>query len=318
MSDPPSISVVIPSYCEQAQLPGVVAAVDSELRSLELPYEIIVVDDGSTDETWAVLQELCATHPKLRCLRLTRNFGKEAALSAGLDDALGDATIVMDGDMQHPPTLIPQMVASWREGLGDVIEGVKHDRGDESLATTLGAKAFYTLSSWLSGYDLRGSTDFKLLDRRVVDTWRQLGEHSLFFRGMVAWLGFKRVQIPFSVSGRAGGGSSWTFFRLVVLAVDAVTAFSSSPLRIVTMAGLAFLAGAFVLTVNTLYQWASGVEVSGFATVIILLLIIGSGLMIALGIIGEYVARIYEEVKGRPRYVTAARCGLEPSPPADR
>jgi glycosyltransferase involved in cell wall biosynthesis len=250
-------------------------------------------------------------------LRFSRNFGKEAALSAGLSEARGQAIIVMDGDMQHPPSLIPQLVEGWREGRGDVIEGVKQDRGEEPLSTKLEAKLFYSLSSRLSGYDLRGSTDFKLLDRRVVDTWRGLGEHSLFFRGIVAWLGFERFQIPFSVPSRAGGGSRWTFFKLLVLATTAVTAFSSFPLRLVTLAGLAFLGGAFVMTVNTLYQWASGVDVSGFATVIILLLIVGSTVMVALGIIGEYVARIYEEVKGRPRFVTSARCGPEQSPLAD-
>jgi glycosyltransferase involved in cell wall biosynthesis len=313
MSELPSISVVIPVYCEQTQLPRVVEAVDAELRGLQLPYEILVVDDGSTDQTWSVLQELCATHSRLRGVRLSRNFGKEAALSAGLNEVSGEAIIVMDGDMQHPPSLIPKMVESWQAGLGDVIEGVKRDRGDEGWVSSLRAKAFYSLSSWLSGYDLRGSTDYKLLDRRVVDSWRGLGEHSLFFRGMVAWLGFERVSIPFSVPERVGGTSRWTFFNLFLLAVNAVTAFSSFPLRLVTFAGLAFLLGAFLLTLNTLYQWASGMDVTGFATVIVLLLIIGSGVMVALGIIGEYVARIYEEVKGRPRYVASARCGSDPS-----
>ena len=317
MSELPSISVVIPAYCEEAQLPLVVRAVDSELDALELPYEILVIDDGSTDQTWTVLQDLCTTHPKLRGMRLSRNFGKEAALSAGLNEVYGEAVIVMDGDMQHPPSLIPKMVESWRAGRGDIIEGVKQDRGNERLAATLGAKAFYSLSSWLSGYDLHGSTDYKLLDRRVVDHWRALGERNLFFRGIVAWLGFERASIPFSVPDRAGGDSRWSFFNLLVLAGTAVTAFSSFPLRLVTLAGLAFLAGAFVMTLNTLYQWASGVDVSGFATVIILLLIIGSTVMVALGIIGEYVARIYEEVKQRPRYVTAARCGPDPSPLTD-
>jgi glycosyltransferase involved in cell wall biosynthesis len=311
MSDSLTISVVIPAHCEQTQLSPVVAAVDAELRSLDLSYEIVIIDDGSTDETWNVLEGLCADYPALRGVRLTRNFGKEAALSAGLDEARGAAVISMDADLQHPPALIPQMVKAWQEGQAEIVEAVKEHRGDESLATTLSARAFYSVSSWLSGYDLRRSTDFKLLDRRVVDTWRELGERSLFFRGMVAWLGFERVQIPFTVSERPGGGSSWNFFSLLGLAVTAVTAFSSLPLRMLTLAGLGFLVGAFVLGLQTLYQWSTGVDVSGFATVIILLLIIGSAVMIGLGIIGEYVARIYQEVKGRPRYIAAARCGAQ-------
>jgi glycosyltransferase involved in cell wall biosynthesis len=309
MSESQTISVVIPAYCEQVQLPVVVAAVENELQVLSMPYEIIVVDDGSTDGTWEQAKALSAQHARVRGIRLTRNFGKEAALSAGLEDARGDAVIVMDGDMQHPPSLIPQMVKSWLAGEGQVIEAVKENRGEEPISATLGAKAFYSLSSWLTGYDLRQSTDFKLLDRRVVDTWGQLGERSLFFRGMIVWLGFDRVQIPFSVSTRAAGTSGWSLFSLVGLAVTAVTAFSSFPLRILTLAGLAFLAGAVLLGINTLYQWFTGVDVTGFATVIILLLIIGSAVMIGLGVVGEYVARIYQEVKGRPRYVAAARCG---------
>lgn len=308
------VSVVIPAYCEEEQLPHVVAAVRSELSGVDARFEIIVVDDGSTDATWAVLESLCADVPELRGLRLSRNFGKEAALSAGLDEACGEAVIVMDADLQHPPALIPELLAAWQAGGVDVVEAVRAARGGESLAARLGARVFYWLSSWLSGYDLRGSTDFKLLDRRVVATWHRFAERSLFFRGLVPWMGFNRVKVPFDVPGRTRGESSWTFISLVGLAATAVTAFSSFPLRVVTLGGLAFLVGAALLGVQTLVNWAVGEDVSGFATVILLQLIIGSAVMIALGVIGEYIARIYEEVKGRPRYVSADRCGA-PAPP---
>lgn len=281
-----------------------------------MPFEIVVIDDGSTDGTWRVLESLSCEVAELRGVRLSRNFGKEAALSAGLDEALGDAVIVMDADLQHPPALLPQLIAAWREGEVDVVEAVKGARGDEPVATSFGARVFYALSSWLSGYDLRGSTDFKLLDRRVVDTWHRLGERSLFFRGMVPWMGFERVRIPFEVSGRSGGESSFSFLSLLGLAATAVTAFSSFPLRVVTLGGLAFLVGAALLGVQTLVNWATGEDVSGFATVILLQLIIGSAVMIALGVIGEYVARIYEEVKGRPRYIARDRCGASALPAA--
>lgn len=307
------MSVVIPAHCEEQQLPLVVAAVHEELEGTGESFEIVVVDDGSTDGTWAVLQSLCSDYPVLRGVRLSRNFGKEAALSAGLDEASGEAVIVMDADLQHPPSLIPEMLEAWADGEVDVVDAVKDARGDEPLTAALGARVFYALSSWLSGYDLRGSTDFKLLDRRVVETWRRLGERSLFFRGMVPWMGFTRVEIPFQVSGRTGGESSFSWLALLGLAATAVTAFSSFPLRVVTLGGLAFLVGAALLAVQTLVNWATGQDVSGFATVILLQLIIGSAVMIALGVIGEYVARIYEEVKARPRYIASDRCGASVS-----
>jgi len=301
----PLISVVIPLYCEGPHVPRVLGELQRELESLQCSYEIILVDDGSPDNTWATVQEQSEKYPELRALSLSRNFGKESALCAGLETARGTAVIVMDGDLQHPPSLIPQMVKEWRESKADIVEAVKVKRGNESLADKIGAKIFYTLLNKLSGYDLTGATDFKLLDRRVVDAWLEMGERSLFFRGMTAWLGFKRIRIPFAVPKRVGGESKWPIIRLITLALTGITAFSSLPLQFISFAGGIFFIFAVILGGQTLYLKVTGVAVSGFTTVILLLLIIGSALMIGLGIIGEYLSRIYEEVKRRPRYVVA-------------
>jgi len=298
----PEISVVIPVHCEAEVLPGTLSAVRDALRKVGLPYELVVVDDGSTDTTWQAIANFAEEEPALRGLRLSRRFGKEAALRAGLETARGNAAITMDGDLQHPPDLIPDMIAAWRGG-ADIVEAVKEDRSTNGAIESLRARLFYALLRRLSGHDLDGASDFKLLDQRVLRAYLSLGERNIFFRGMVAWLGFNSVRLPFSVPRRAGGRSSWTFVGLVRLAVTAVTSFSSVPLQFVTILGVCLLTFSFAMGVQTLYRKLSGSALDGFTTVILLLLIIGSTLMVALGIIGEYIARIYDEVKGRPRYL---------------
>jgi glycosyltransferase involved in cell wall biosynthesis len=305
MNDEPVYSVVIPVYREGDHLKVVLRIIQQELDSLQSLYELVLVDDGSPDNTWDVIRELSRHYPMLRALRLSRNFGKEYALCAGLEIAKGKAVIVMDGDLQHPPKLIPEMARIWRESDTKIVEAVKVTRGKESILGKLGANFFYAFITNLSGYNLKGASDYKLLDRKVVNAWLQMGERNLFFRGMTAWLGFQRVQIPFEVPDRYAGQSSWSFLKLVKLAVTGVTAFTSLPLQFVTFTGVIFLIFAVFIGVQTLFLKLTGQAVSGFTTVIILILIIGSLIMISLGIIGEYIARIYEEVKDRPRYVIA-------------
>ncbi len=306
---PPRLSVVVPVYGEAAGLQSFVAELATVLDGLEDPYELVIVDDGSADGTWSVLAELASSYPRLNALRLSRNFGKEAALSAGLNAARGEAVVVMDGDLQHPPALIPEMVRLWSEADIDVVEAVKERRGSESVWSRWRAGLFYGLLDRLSGYDLRGASDFKLMDRRVVEAWQSMGERALFFRGMIAWLGFRHAQVRFTVPARHSGRSKWKLVTLVRLATNAVTSFSSFPLQFVTVAGLVFLGFSVVLGAQTLYEKFVGHAVDGFTTVILLLLIVGSLLMLSLGIIGSYIARIYEEVKGRPRYVVADMLG---------
>lgn len=309
ISRQPFLSVVIPVYCEGAFLQEVLAKIQNAVEGINEPYELILVDDGSKDNTWEVVRKLSKTYKMLKSVRLSRNFGKEAALSAGLDRARGEIVITMDGDLQHPPSLIPEMVRIWRESKPDIVEAIKTDRGKESVIGRLGATFFYYIMNKLSGYNIRGASDFKLMNRQVVDAWRSMNERNLFFRGMNAWLGFKRIQIPFEVPERIGGSSRWSFLRLLRLSLGGVTAFSSLPLHFISLMGGLIFCISIILGIQTLYFKFSGRAVSGFATVILLLLLIGSAIMIGLGIIGEYIARIYEEVKGRPRYVVAEEIG---------
>jgi polyisoprenyl-phosphate glycosyltransferase len=297
------LSIVMPVYREAAHLAEVLRQVHSEITKVGIPFELVLIDDGSPDNTWQVIEERSSVYPMLRAARLSRNFGKEAALNAGLEMARGDIVTVMDADGQHPPSLLPEMIERWRVGDVDIVEAVKSSRGQETLFNKLSAGMFYLMWNKLSGFELRNASDYKLLNRQAVDAYLQMRERNLFFRGMTAWLGFRRAQIPFEVAERAGGRSSWSIFHLLRLAVTGITSFSSLPLQIVSFAGFFFLLFAFIFGIQTAWVYFSGRAVTGFATVIFLLLIIGSLLMISLGTIGEYIARIYDEVKGRPRYL---------------
>jgi len=305
MNNAPNLTVVIPVYKEAQHIKLVIEEIDKQLILLQTSYELIIVDDGSPDNTWSVINELASKYPMLKGLRLSRNFGKEYALCAGLEAAKGEAVIVMDGDLQHPPYLIPQMVSIWRESKTEIVEAIKVYRGKESIINQWAASTFYSILNRMSGYNLKNASDYKLLDRKVVNVWLKMGERNLFFRGMTAWLGFHHVQIPFEVGQRIGGKSKWSFFSLVKLAITGITAFSSFPLHFVTFSGYLFLTFSILLGLQALFLKFAGKAVDGFTTVILIILILGSLLMISLGIIGIYIARIYEEVKNRPRYIIA-------------
>ena len=303
----PLISVVIPVYCEEVGLEQMVCSIERVLIPLGYLYEIIIVDDGSKDSTWLVIEGLCTRIKNVQGIRFSRNFGKEAAISAGLETARGEGVIIMDGDLQHPPDILPEMIQIWKSSKMNIVEAIKEYRGRESLASRLGAAWFYFLFRRFTGMNLQGATDFKLMDRTVVEAWRRMPERNVFFRGMSAWIGFDRAQIRFHVPERANGHSRWTLTHLIRLALSAITAFSSAPLHLITLSGLVFGIIAFILGVQTLFAKISGTAVAGFTTINLLLLVIGSMLMVALGIIGEYLARIYDEVKMRPRYIISKK-----------
>ena len=308
------ISVIIPLYNEGANLHLFLADVRAAMATTGCPFELILIDDGSPDDTWKVISDEAGALPAIRAVRLSRNFGKELALCAGLERARGEAMVLMDGDGQHPPALLPDMLRLWQTTGADIVEAVKVKRGPESLSGKLGALLFYIILNKLSGFDLKGASDFKLMNRKAINAWLELQERNVFFRGMTAWLGFTTVRIPFEVARRSAGKSSWSYLKRLRLAVTGLTAFSSFPLQLVTLAGALFFVFAVLLGAQTLYLKLAGRAVSGFATVILLELIIGSSLMISLGIVGEYLARIYEEVKGRPRYVVGQSIESAASP----
>lgn len=300
------LSVIIPVYNEEKQIEGTIQQIKNTISSIDEDFEIIIIDDGSKDKTWDLLKALAAKDRKIIASRFSRNFGKEAALMAGLSMAKGDACITMDADLQHPPELIPQMVSLWKEGF-DVVEAVKSDRGNEKSSNRFFASLFYKIMRRLSGYNLENASDFKLLDKKVVDQISQMHEKETFFRGLSAWVGYNRTQVYFSVPERKTGKSRWSTLKLFRLAIGALTSFSSIPLQFVTFIGVLFLIGSVILGIQTLVMKLKGWAIGGFTTVILLLLIIGSSLMISLGMIGIYIARIYNEVKSRPRYIISDR-----------
>lgn len=309
----PRLSIVLPAYCEASHLAESLAVIRRHVLALDVSYEFVVIDDGSPDETWHVLQTLSREWPELRAFRLARNFGKEGCMHAGLEASRGDAVIVMDSDLQHPPDLIERMYRLWNDQSYDIVNAVKIERGDETWTKRRLTRLYYDLFASLAGVEIGDSSDFKLLSRHVVNTYCRLPERNTFFRGLVTWMGYRQIEVPFNVAARAGGRSSWSFFKLAGLAINSLVSFSTVPLQAVTLLGLAFMAFGVVLGVEALWQKLTGSAVEGFTTVILLLLIIGAVLMIALGIIGQYIAKIFDEIKRRPRYLIREQ--LEPHRP---
>lgn len=297
------LSLIIPVYQEGDHIRSSIGVIEKVLISNQIIYEIILIDDGSKDNTWKEISSMAYDNKHITALRLSRNFGKESALCAGLEHAGGDMVLIMDADLQHPPELIPEMVRIWREEGYDVVEGVKSSRGKENPIYKVCAKFFYYIIYKTSDINLGKASDYKLMDRKVVEAWKELPERAIFFRGMSAWLGFDRKQVCFDVAERVNGKTKWSLLRLIRLAVNAITSYTSMPLHCITVLGLLLFFGAIILGIQTLFMYFTGRALSGFTTVILLQLIIGSSIMVSLGMIGIYLTKIYKEVKGRPRYL---------------
>lgn len=302
------LSVVIPAYNEEEMVPVAAKTVAQVLRDAGIVYELVFVDDGSRDRTWEEIRALAS--PQLRGVHFSRNFGKEAAIFAGLQAAKGDCVAVMDCDLQHPPEKLVEMYRLWEQG-AEVIEGVKSDRGKESAAHRLAAATFYKLISRATRVDMSRASDFKLLDRKAVNVILTMREKRAFFRALSSWVGFRTATVAYEVRERTAGQSKWSTWSLMKYAVSNITAFTALPLHLVTVFGILTLLVSLVLGVIALVQKFMGLALGGFTTVIILLLFLGSLIMISLGIIGYYVGNIYEEIKDRPRYVVAETCGGE-------
>ena len=311
----PVISAVIPAYNESKGLKEAINKIAEILEACEKNWEIVIVDDGSSDQTYQQVVQLAKADSRIKGIALSRNFGKEAAMLAGLEHAKGEAVIILDADLQHPPGFIPEMIDKWRSG-AQIVHAVKRSRKDDSAGKKAAAYCINQLISSLGGININNSSDFKLLDREIVDILvHRLPERERFFRGLTSWLGFAEEYIYFDVATRQGDESKWSFWSLLELAITALTSFTSLPLRIVTFLGFATLILGFFVAGDTFLSLLKGQAVSGFATIIISLLLIGSFIMISLGIIGEYIAKIYEEVKARPHYLVKASVGIKDKKP---
>ena len=298
----PLLSIVVPTYNEEESIDYVVPALCKALNSENINFEVIFIDDGSSDSTYEKISAQSTSTVNVRGYRFSRNFGKEAAIWAGLQMAHGDCCVVMDCDLQHPPEALPRFYRLWEDGY-EIVEGIKKSRGSESLLYKAFSKSFYRTIATLSGLDMRDSSDFKLLDKRVVNILLQLNERNTFFRGLSYWVGFRSVKMEYEVAPRHSGNTKWNFFKLCKYALNNIAGFSSAPLQLVTFVGTILIAASAILGIQTLAQYFSGYALEGFTTIILLILLIGGHLMISLGVIGLYIAKIYDEVKNRPRFI---------------
>ena len=303
------LSIVLPAYNEQDNIVHTFTVISSLLSAKSIPFEILFVDDGSYDLTYQQIQALSTEHPEVKGISFSRNFGKESAIFAGLEAASGDCCLIMDCDLQHPAEIIPEMYRLWQDGY-EVVEGIKTSRGKESKLHTLCAGTFYRIISKATGVDMSKASDFKLLDRKAVDALLAMPERAPFFRALSSWIGFKTVSVPFAVQERTAGSSKWSVWKLIKYAIQNITSFSGAPLQFVTLMGWIMFVASIALGIQSLYRYFTGTALEGFTTVILLQLIIGSVLMISLGIIGHYISRIYDEIKARPRYLINKRCGF--------
>lgn len=303
------LSIILPAYNEQDNIHHTFTVIRDLLTTASIPFEIIFVDDGSNDLTYQRIQELSTKYSEVKGISFSRNFGKESAIFAGLEAASGDCCLIMDCDLQHPAEIIPEMYRLFQDGY-EVVEGVKTSRGKESIFHTLCAGTFYRIISKAAGVDMSKASDFKLLDRKAVDALLAMPERAPFFRALSSWIGFKTVSVPFAVQERTAGTSKWSVWKLIKYAIQNITSFSGAPLQFVTLLGWIMFLASIALGIQSLYRYFTGTALEGFTTVILLQLIIGSVLMISLGIIGHYISRIYDEIKARPRYLINKRCGF--------
>lgn len=302
-STPVELSVVVPAFNEEQGIAPFLELLFGVLRSCCTRFEVWVIDDGSRDGTWRELVAARMRYAELRGLRFTRNFGKEAAMLAGLRCATGQAVVVMDADGQHPPSLLPQMLEPWRAGRARMVAAQKAARKGDSLAARLNARLFNGMMRVLTGLDLTAASDYRLLDRRVVDALLAFPEKVRFFRGMTAWTGFPVEYVSFDVAPRIAGTSHWSGAQLVKLAVTAVFAYTAKPLGMILRLGLIGMAVAVILLLQALYSWSTGIAVSGWTSLTVVVLFFGSANLFALGVVGIYLAQLFDEIKARPEYL---------------
>ena len=298
------LSVVLPAYNEEQMLAKTCRTLKKILDLAEINYELVIVDDGSTDQTWKIIEDTAEKDRNVTGVHFSRNFGKEAAIVAGLAQASGNAVAVMDCDLQHPPEVLVKMYRLWEQGY-EVVEGIKKSRGTETVFHRKSAGFFYRIMSRATGFNMENASDFKLLDRKAVESVLSMPERSMFFRATSSWVGFKSTSVLFEVQEREAGESKWSTGSLIRYAFRNIVAFTTLPLQFVTIgAGGCFIC-SLLLLIYSLVRYFTGHAVEGYTTLLIVMLFIGSAVMMSLGIIGYYIARIYEEVNRRPRYIVS-------------
>ncbi|QTQ37298.1 Glycosyl transferase, family 2 [Aromatoleum petrolei] len=309
----PLLSVVIPLYNESGSLGALHERLKAAIAGLSLAgHEFVFVDDGSRDTTFDEVAALAAIDPAIRAIRFARNFGKEAAMAAGLRVARGDIVVLMDGDLQHPPELIPEMLARWQNG-AKMVTAVRRSRDTDPWLRRQLSRGFYGLFKRVSEVALEeGGGDFRLFDRAVVDAINSLPERTRFMKGITSWVGFRQETIDFEPAERAAGASAWSLLRLLRYAIDGLSAFSTLPLRVwsmigVCISGLSVLYGGWLVVRTAIF----GIDVPGYASIIVSVLFLSGIQLISLGVLGEYVGRIFTEVKQRPLYLVSERIGFD-------
>lgn len=311
MADP-TYSLVIPVYNEEETLPVLFERLDGLLRQLDGPAEVLLVDDGSTDASWETMAGLAATDDRFRLVRLSRNFGHQLAITAGLDLARGDATVVMDADLQDPPEVVLELARRWREGY-DVVYAVREAREGETRFKQMTAAGFYRVFRRMTDLDVPADVgDFRLVDRRALDAFRLLRENNRYVRGMFGWIGFRQTGVSYQRDPRAAGTTKFPLRKMLRFATDGIVSFSSAPLRLALNLGFIVSAIAFLFGVATVIAKIAGFySVSGLASLVVLTAFLGGIQLIVLGVMGEYIAHINDEVKHRPLYLVSELQGFE-------
>ncbi|HEX6943390.1 MAG TPA: glycosyltransferase family 2 protein [Gemmatimonadaceae bacterium] len=306
------VSVVVPVFNEQESIDRFYDRTTAVLGALEgLSWEIVFVEDGSTDGSFARLSELAARDHHIRVLKFSRNFGHQIAITAGIDDARGDCVVVIDSDLQDPPEVIPAMVEQWRKGF-DVVYGVRSEREGETAMKLMTASMFYRLLGRLTNVQIPANVgDFRLMSRRVVDQLKLLREKDRFVRGLVSWVGFRQTGVTYHRQAREAGVTKYPLGKMMKFAFDGITSFSTAPLKVATWTGYLAALAAVLYLLSVFVQRAMGITVEGWATIMVAMLFLGSVQLICLGILGEYLGRIFNEVKPRPMYVIEERLGTD-------
>jgi dolichol-phosphate mannosyltransferase len=309
---PPIISLIVPCHNEEGNIELLYHKITEQISKLKIDYELIFIDDGSTDNTFGIIKLLSQINPKLKSIRLSRNFGHQAAIIAGLNHCNGDCLIMMDADLQHPPELIPEMIQKWIDGY-DIVNTIREDSDDISFFKRVTSIGFYKIINQISKTKIEaGSADFRLLDRKVIDSFNEIEEYSLFIRGMINWVGFSSTSIPYKANERFSGTSKYSLRKMLSFAVDGITSFSSAPLHISMIFGLICSFLSFIYMIYALYiNFFTDKALEGWTSIIISILFIGGIQLISIGILGEYLSKIFYEVKKRPRYLIRNKLGFE-------